>query len=344
MNKSVFIRSAQQISFQQPLSNEWMSSPIFTTQSLVKSLNPQFKDYLSPLEARRMGGLQKRALVATLKVLKECNLEHPDAIITGTALGNLICTEQFLESMIENGEQMLSPTHFMQSTHNTIGSALAIYTHNHGYNTTYCHSQMSFDLALQDALMQMDLGKISNALVGAFEEIEDGYFGLLQKSGYIGVHGMDPCSEVTVSMLLTSIAEKENLCRIAGMCICRPQGIDDLVEQLDAMLQKAGANRTTISAILSGKNSNPSCDNYYNELLDTLFPKVPTLKYKQIFGENFTASAFGLYCAANCLKENYIPEFLYDPCRNLRCNEISNILLVNQERGKDYSFILVQKI
>ncbi|EKC77379.1 hypothetical protein LEA_04207, partial [human gut metagenome] len=34
-------------------------------------------------------------------------------------------TERILEPLCRDGEQMLSPTHFMQSTHNTIAALLA---------------------------------------------------------------------------------------------------------------------------------------------------------------------------------------------------------------------------
>ena len=170
----IYIQAAEQISIQVPLSEQWMDEPAYYDEaSLVKAQNPSFRDYMAANEARRMGNIMKRALATTLKLLSETGVEHPDAIITGTCLGSLDYTERFLDSIVENNEQTVSPTYFMQSTHNTVGSALAIYTKTHGYNTTYSHSGTSFDLTLLDAWMQMQLGKISTALVGGHDEMTD---------------------------------------------------------------------------------------------------------------------------------------------------------------------------
>ncbi len=46
----------------------------------------------------------------------------PGAIITGTALGCLEDTVTFLTRMIELNEELLPPTAFIQSTHNTVAA------------------------------------------------------------------------------------------------------------------------------------------------------------------------------------------------------------------------------
>ena len=121
VSRKVYIQAAEQISIQSPLSEEWMNAPISYEEPLVKAVNPSFRDYLAPNEARRMGNLMKRALVTSLKVLKDTGIEHPDAIITGTCLGSLDYTVRILDDLVENGEETVSPTYFMQSTHNTVG-------------------------------------------------------------------------------------------------------------------------------------------------------------------------------------------------------------------------------
>lgn len=81
----------------------------------------------------------------------------------------------FLQDIIANGEEQLRPTLFMQSTHNTIGSALAIRTGCHGYNTTYSQGEDSMEWALRDAVRQIETGKAKSVLVSSFdEEISDG--------------------------------------------------------------------------------------------------------------------------------------------------------------------------
>ena len=117
-----------------------------------------------------MGKLMKASLLSSLKALRQAGIDCPDAIITGTSLGCWENTEALLTQIEEEGEVMLSPTNFMQSTHNTIGSLIAIQLGCHGYNATYSHKGNSFQSALQDAWMQISLGDIDTALVGWFDE------------------------------------------------------------------------------------------------------------------------------------------------------------------------------
>ncbi|MBO4755125.1 MAG: beta-ketoacyl synthase chain length factor [Bacteroidales bacterium] len=132
--------------------------------------DPDFRQLFSPLEARRMGRLLKRAVWTSRKALDEAGLEMPDAIVTGTDFGSMIQSEAFLGALKQGGDATPRPTNFMQSTHNTIGSLIAIQLGCHGYNATYSHKGNSFLSALQDAWMQISLGDIDTALVGWFDE------------------------------------------------------------------------------------------------------------------------------------------------------------------------------
>ena len=129
-----------------------------------------YKEYISPKEGRRMGKLMKVATLTSLKALREAGIECPDAIITATANGMLETSEKFLVDMVDNGEETLSPTLFMQSTHNTIGSAIAIRTKCHGYNITYTQGKDSMKWALRDAERLIRMGKAKTVLVGCHDE------------------------------------------------------------------------------------------------------------------------------------------------------------------------------
>lgn len=129
-----------------------------------------YKEYISPKEGRRMGKLMKAATLTSLMALREAGIECPDAIITATANGMLETSEKFLVDMVDNGEETLSPTLFMQSTHNTIGSAIAIRTNSHGYNITYTQGMDSMKWALRDAERLIRMGKAKTVLVGCHDE------------------------------------------------------------------------------------------------------------------------------------------------------------------------------
>lgn len=133
----------------------------------------EYGQYLPPMKARRMGKLQKRALVTALKAMEASGVMMPDAIINGTSMGCMENTVQMLDGLMKEGEQMNMPTCFMQSTHNTVASMIAIYTKNHGYNTTYSHRTISFELALQDAFSRLRMGLLRTALVCVNDELTE---------------------------------------------------------------------------------------------------------------------------------------------------------------------------
>ena len=138
---------------------------ISTEESLKK-----LREYVKPLEARRMGKLMKGAYLSSIKALEIAGIKSPDAIIIGTAYGCLENSEKLLVQIVEEGGNAVKPTLFMQSTHNTIAGDLAIRTQCKGYNCTYTQCDRSLEWALLDAKMLLRSGKYKNVLVGLHDE------------------------------------------------------------------------------------------------------------------------------------------------------------------------------
>ena len=147
----------------------------------------EIREFVKPLEARRMGKLMKASLLSSLKALKQAGIDCPDAIITGTSLGCWENTEALLTQIEQEGEVMLSPTNFMQSTHNTIGSNIAIRTGCHGYNITYTQRDDSLEWALRDACRQLRSGRCRTVLVGCHDETTPLYRSLMARLGVTGL-------------------------------------------------------------------------------------------------------------------------------------------------------------
>ena len=139
--------------------------------------------YVKPIEARRMSKLMRSSLLASLKALEEAGIETPEAIVTGTAMGCLANSEQLLVKMIEEGEVSMSPTLFMQSTHNTISSNIAIHLGCHGYNTTYTQDEDSLSWALRDARQLLKSGRCKSVLVGCHDEATPTYQRMQERLG-----------------------------------------------------------------------------------------------------------------------------------------------------------------
>ena len=152
---------------------------IVTDVEVLKEL----KEFVSPMESRRMGKLMKAAHLTSLRALKNAGIECPDAIITATSRGMLEISLQFLDDINAFGEELLKPTLFMQSTHNTLSSAIAIRTKCHGYNTTYSHGDKSFEWAMRDAERLLQSGKVNSVLVGSFDESTPSFSMIAERAG-----------------------------------------------------------------------------------------------------------------------------------------------------------------
>lgn len=130
----------------------------------------EIRKYIKPLAARRMGRLMKSSLLSSLKALEQAGVEMPDAVVTGTAYGSLEVSEKLLCQLDGGEEESVSPTYFMQSTHNTIGSNIAIKLGCHGYNSTYSQGMKSLEWAIADAELLIRSGKCKTVLVGCHDE------------------------------------------------------------------------------------------------------------------------------------------------------------------------------
>ena len=335
MKKDIYINSVKQISAQQPLTDEWFDNPILYNEQYIRAIDADYKQYFSPLKTRRLGKILKRALLTSREAMQESGVSNPDAIITGTGLGCIENTEIFLDKLVREGEEMLNPTHFMNSTHNTISSLVAIDAKCRNYNTTYAHKGMSFECALQDAFLQMQSGKIGTALVGAHDEMTLSYFTLLKKMGHFGVENQIFAGETAVAMILSTEKTEKSLCRIEAMgkVYSGDKGCPD-IEGLKKLIER-------IDFVMIGSNGSPENDRIYLKNCQKLFPDIPLLQYKNIFGESYTAPAFAVYAAALCLKNRHIPKFL--SVLGTQYAVPNKILIYNHFKNKNHSFIILSR-
>lgn len=326
----VYIKSIAHISAQLPLSDEWLSSPVVLRGDFVPACEPLYKDYISPMAARRMTPILKRALVTARAALGD---KAVDAIITGTGLGSAACSEKLINAMIEEGESFSMPTQFMQSTHNTIGSLVAINSKCHAYNATYSQDGISAECALLDAFVQMKLAKIKNALVGVHDELPHGWLEVMKRGKITGNPSQVPASETSISMLLDTNCDGAK-CEIAGIELAFNTSFDKMLSSLKGRL-----GMPQIDAVMTGKNGWEGHDKQYDELIDSL-PGVPELHYKHISGESCAASSFGIYASALCLERGIAPASLQ--CgTNAGNTPVKSILLASASR-QNKSLILLK--
>lgn len=349
--KRIYISAAGQISMQQPLCEDWLSSPVLYTDAYCPAADPDFKGYMTVSEARRLSKSLKRSLAVSVHTLRMSGIACPDAIVTGTGLGSVESTEAFLQDLCEHGEQLLKPTHFMQSTHNTYAALVAIATGAHGYNNTYSHKHISFESALWDAVLQLRAGKIGNALVGAHDGITPSYFTLLRRMGYVGRDGMVPCAPVNVALMLRSgggcelvdgsSAKGSPLCELAGMKILYRPTDEMWHSAVDRLLAEAGLTLSALDVVMTGVNGDVSNDRCY----ERMFPEKPRLRYKSLFGESYTVAGAGLYAAAHVLHRQVVPACMLQGDIPLPASGVKNLLLLHvYESGRYVSLLLLRAL
>ena len=326
-----FVNSMAQVSCRQPLSDEWFDNPCALTAAYTRAQEPDTKGLIVPSEARRMSKILKRAVATSITALNNSCVEQPDAIITGTGMGCMENSEKFLVDMCRYGENCLKPSLFMQSTHNTISSLIAIILKCHGYNNTYSHKGISFESALLDAFVQIKNGNIGNALVGAHDEVTP-FMALVMKRTHPEYTNI---TETSVSAILSSTETDSNICEITDV---------NLFHNPEPEFLAGILNKTDDSLLLLGVNGNQLNDTPYMSLLEKLSYSPSTLRYKNIFGDNFSSPALAFYAAATILKQQKIPAPLYCDTSKNYTGKIDNITILNHCDNTAWSLIRLKKL
>ncbi|MEO5787864.1 MAG: beta-ketoacyl synthase chain length factor [Gelidibacter sp.] len=337
--KKIFIHSAACISAQHTFDSEgFLDDIIEISGKTFPAQYPNYKDYISPAASRRMATAVKLGVTAASKALEKANLKQPDAIITGTGMGCLEDTEKFLNNIIANDEEFLTPTAFIQSTHNTIGAQIALGLQCKAYNSTYAHAALSFESALLDAQLLLQ-EEAHNILVGGVDELGKEmihYIRMMEDAESIGIQV--PFSE-GASFFVMSSETKKNAIQLVDMEVCSTASEEIIQKNLKYFLERNTINSLDIDVLILGRNGDVF-DSYYEEVA-THFNDISQLHYKHLSGEFYTASPFGLWAACEILNRQEIPKPLI--YKGTAKPKINTILLYNQFKGRDHSFILLKR-
>lgn len=155
---------------------------------------------------RRMSRLVKMGVATGLESLARAGVPTPDAIVSATGYGFLADSERLLREMAAAGEDMMSPTPFMQSTFNTIGSQLALACGCRGANLTFSSGHASFGSSLVGAALLLRSGEARSVLVVAADELTPSLSTVLTRLG-MRRGGVEP-GEGAAALLLTLGADE----------------------------------------------------------------------------------------------------------------------------------------
>lgn len=305
-----------------------------------KIAEPPYKEYIAPRELRRMSKIIRNGIVSAKIALSDSGLENPDAILTGTGLGCATDTEKFLLAMSENKETLLTPTSFIQSTHNTLGGGIAIGLGCHNYNMTYVNRGFSFESALLDAQLMMDGQEIENALVGGFDEMTENHSKLLLTQAHYDSDNGAVAGQGSGFFVLEKELKENTYAELKQLeTLFKPE--DSAVEEKVLQMMKAHGVDTSECVVLMGFNGVETEQNKYEKLQQSVFENSCIAQYKNLSGEYYTSSAFALWAASQILKKQVLPESMRYSGKVP--SQIKYVLIYNQFIENEHSLILLSK-
>jgi 3-oxoacyl-(acyl-carrier-protein) synthase len=352
----VYIRSSACISAQKTFgTNDFLTDVVEYNSTRLQTIEPDYKEFIDPKLIRRMSHVIKMGVTAARECLIKGNIEMPGAIITGTAFGCIEDTVTFLKRIIEQDEELLPPTAFIQSTHNTVAAQIALMLKCHAYNNTFVHKGISFESALFDAIMLLKEQEADNILVGGTEEMVDTSYTVLTRLGLYKRHPVSNLSlyaagtkgtiggEGATFFLLTDKPSPDNLAALTGVTtFYKPKDTQDLEKRITAFLAVHSLKPGDIDLVISGKNGDVRNDEIYKALGNSIFKNIAPANYKHLCGEYTVASSFALWLASNIIKTGVVPEVVLE--NKLKIIAPKNVLIYNHYQNKYHSLMLVSAI
>lgn len=339
-----YIQSAQAISTQDsfrtppgdPVSIRDLEFYSLSDNALYNCIHPEYKQYIDPRALRRMSPVIRMGLATAKISLEEAGIVQPDAILVGSGLGCVSDTVKFLRQLIDNQESLLNPTAFIQSTHNTVSGQIALMLACRAYNLTFSQNSVSFESALLEAMMLLCEGSYRNILLGGIDEAVEDSFRLMQQNGCVN----GPVGEGSTFFVLASEQTECSMARVDGLEIVNQCKAEELSRRTIDFLASRGLMPEDIDLFLSGREKNDNPDGIYRQV-EQLFDEAKLAGYKHLAGAYDTASAFGLWLGAKIIQSDYVPDAVRILSAKLARHPIRHILLFNQAKGCDFSWILL---
>lgn len=354
MRKHVYINGMGSVSAQGTHDPDRLfGDPILHEQDALQAIAPDYRAIIPGPEARRLSTGIKMSIAATQAAMRQAGVQRVDAVITGTGMGCLRDSEKFLKAILDNDEQFLTPTPFIQSTHNAVAGHLARMLECTGYNFTYVQGSTSFASALLDAVMQVRNGDADVLLVGGVDELADHTTELHRRNGHIkeppvpsgkllgSTTGGTVFGEGANFFVLSANKEPCMLAEVLAVKTWHKQAPETLEPIVLRFLQENGMRPEDVDAVVLGRNGDGDYDGVYDVLGEGIFRQHTQLVYKHRTGEFHAVPAFATYLAARTLEQGAVPAaYLW---KNPPNQELRTILQYDQYRGKDHSLTLLGK-
>jgi len=351
-----YINGAGMISPQKTYDNdEFLSELTQYDNNVLTCVLPNFRDYINPFQMRRLSRMLRMGLAAATICLRDARLKTPDAIITSTGYGFQEDMGKFLTEILQQDEQQLTPTYFMQSTHNALSGLIALSVKCTGYNNNYASKGFAFETALHDAMMLLQEKEAENVLIGSFDEAYHVQYSQYVRMGHLkrkSVNNLQLFESKTEGTLqgegvaffiVSASALPHTWCRLRNFhMIYKPADYGSLSEELIDFLRENDLTPSDVDVFVNGTSGDAVKDSWSLAMQRNYFGHAAEVRFKHLTGEYATASSFALWLGAMILKNQTIPEaVMATPAPHH--SPFRTVLLCNHFLGRNYSFFLLTK-
>lgn len=282
--------------------------------SVAYCIEPDYKDIIPPMQLRRMTKPVRTGVAAAKMCMQNISENMPASIHVGTAYGMLQDSENFLQKMIVQEEQMLNPTAFIQSTHNTVAGQIALSMGCLAHNMTFVHKAHSFESALLDAeLMQNKEGQV---LVGAVDELTQTSHTILERFGVY--NNQNTAGEGAAFFLLSGEKKEQSIAQLTAFDMFTADSTEHAEEKIAAFCNQHKLKIAEEDIVLTGMQDG---------FIPRVFNANESTDFKQYCGEYPTAAAFAMAMASLYIKE-----------------EKTNRCWIWNASGKHYSIYCLDKV
>ena len=297
---------------------------------------------------RRMGKAVRLGVGAAMPLITKGG--NPDGIIIGTANGGMEDCIKFLNQIIQYEEGMLTPTNFVQSTANAVAGQVGMLLKNKGYNITHVHRGHSFENALLDTMMLLKDNPGERYLVGAVDEISAynynidllaGWYktGSITSSNIYNDNSAGSYPGEGAVMFLVSNEKQPGAVRVNQVSTITTNDMQQVGDAFKKFLHLNGLTDNPPDLYLSGEDGDKRMLPFYS-ICSSQLPEVPVARFKHISGEFATASAIGLWLGSQMLRNQQVPEHMLLHQSDKAIGPVNKIIIYNQHKGIQHSFIL----
>ncbi len=319
-----------------------------SSDNKLKARDPGYEN-IPANQLRKMGKSVRLGMGAALPLIPK----DPKGIIIGTANAGMEESIEFMKQIIDHNEGILSPGTFVQSTPNTIASQISLYSGNKGYNITHVHAGMAFENALLDTAMLIKENPLNTYLVGGVDEIGtknhniDRLQSWYKKELVSNIHLYEADSPGSIAgegaaMFLVNGNKTNAMARFKALTTLYSEDEDIVAGRMQWFLDDQLRTGENIDLLLTGENGDDRLLKFFSACESIMDNETTVARFKHMCGEYPTASSFALWIACQVLTNQALPQHMIK--KGSIKKEYKNLLIYNNYKGMQHSFMLVSKI